>query len=210
MEKNKLDHCRFPSHKVFSFSIAIRQGSLLQILYFIATINLSSLQNRREYKLFFLSQSLPLGKKMFHINKQLVSSHHLPQFFFSLLLLPLSSLSPGERKLLAHVRGLLSQSWCTNLSDSNPGWSQCVCTCVCVYALVCVCVYVLTATCWVSLVLGVRWTDDTVTHVSRKHPVQSAVICNYLLTHTQEVRAVGYLWISLQWEIRKYMKWQHY
>lgn len=62
----------------------------------------------------------------------------------------------------------------------------------CVHLLyVCVCLHefglgtcALTATCWVSLVLRASWPDDTVTHVSRTHPVQSAVICNYLVTHT--------------------------
>lgn len=61
----------------------------------------------------------------------------------------------------------------------------------------------LTATCGVSSELRLdSWPDDTVTHVSWTHPVQSAVICNYLLTHTQEVKhtAECLLFLSLKWK----------
>ena len=100
----------------------------------------------------------------------------------------------------------------------------CVCVCVCV-CVVCVRVYVclwvwfghlcvLTATCWVSLELRGSWTDDTVTHVSRKHPVHSAGICNYLLTHTHtHTRRKSNLQLSIysflrRWEGRTGLKRQ--
>lgn len=72
---------------------------------------------------------------MFHINKQMVSSPSSSVIFFILLLLP--SPFPGERKLLAHVHGLLSHDVRTALTVILADLS--VCVCVCVYLGVCVC-----------------------------------------------------------------------
>lgn len=141
-------------------------------------------------KTFFSSAPFP-SEKMFHINKQLLSPPSSPAFF------PLSppplSFVPRWKEIVGACTWIaqsVSQSQCTNLSDSNPGWCMCGCRGVRI-CCACVCLHefglgtcALTATCWVSLVLRVSWPDDTVTHVSRMHPVQSAVICKYLVTHS--------------------------
>lgn len=85
LEKNKLDLCRFTSHQVFGFSIAIRQGSSIQILFYWDNKSIiSTIKN-------FFSPALFPSEKMFHINKQLLS--------------PPSSLASPPNLLCPQVKG---------------------------------------------------------------------------------------------------------
>lgn len=128
---------------------------------------------------------------MFHINKQLVSSPSSSTTFS--LIPPLSPLSPGAQRLLAHAH-TVTAGRCV----------LCVHRCV---PLVCTCA--MKATCWVSLALKVSWADDTVTHVSTEHPVQSAIICNHLLTHTHKSNIPLSIYSFLLWrEGRACSRWQ--
>lgn len=148
------------------------------------TINLSSLQ----YKLFFFFFSVSPLEKRCSISKLSVSS---PIIFWVVSSSP-PLLCPQVKGNCWHMYVDRSVSHEVQTSLTVIPLDKCVCACMsahrCVHFLhvyVCLCGFglatrVLTATCWVSLVLRASRTDDTVTHASRKHPVQSAVICNYL------------------------------
>lgn len=144
---------------------------------------------------------------MFHINKQMVSSPSSSVFFFFYILLLLPSPFPGERKLLAHVHGLLSHDVWTALTVILADLS----VCVCVYLGVCVCcmlVFVSVKLVWAPVcrqqpagwvVPMTLWHMLAESILFRQHSLR---LCEDLLTHTEEVEhTVGLL-------MSTYLKWQ--
>lgn len=143
---------------------------------------------------------------MFHINKQMVSSPSSSVIFFYLTSPPLSF--PRWKEIVGTCPWI-ARSWCTNSSDSNPCWSECLC--VCVYLGVCVCsmlVFVSVKLVWAPVCRQqpAGWVAPmTLWHMSaesilfRQHSLR---LCNDLLTHTEEVEhTVGLL-------MSTYLKWQ--